>query len=464
MTKLLIFDLDGCLVHPKESRELHYKALNRALESIDPKYVINRDEHLTKYDGLPTTKKLNMLTEEKGLPKDLHNEVWKKKQQMTIDIINKEMEYDYRIREVLARLKNDGLTLCVASNSIRETVRAMLIRKGFMEYIDWYYGNDEVCRPKPSTSMYLECMLNACADPVETIILEDSHVGRRAAMNSGAHLMAVVDSDDIIYDNIKKFITSVNEKGIMKPKWQGGDLNVLIPAAGAGSRFANVGYRFPKPLIEVHNKTMIQVVVENLNIDSKHIFIVQRDHYEKFHLKPLLNLISPDCGIIQTEGVTEGAACTTLLAKYLIDNDSPLLIANSDQFIENWDSNEFLYSMQADNIDGGILTFEASHPKWSYVKTDENGYVTEVREKEVISNEATIGIYYWTKGSDYVKYAEEMIENDIRVNGEFFTAPVYNQAIADGKKIKTFKVKNNFYGLGTPNDLEFFLKHYKGKI
>jgi dTDP-glucose pyrophosphorylase len=227
--------------------------------------------------------------------------------------------------------------------------------------------------------------------------------------------------------------------------------------AGAGSRFSKAGYTFPKPLIEVKGKPMIQVIVENLNIDAQHIFIVQKSHYEKYHLKTLLNLISPGCEIVQVEGLTEGAACTTLLAKEHIDGDYPLLIANSDQFVE-WDSNEFMYSMGSDSIDGGILSFRSTHPKWSFAKLDENGYVERVAEKEPISDIATVGIYYWAKGSDYVKYAEEMIEKNIRVNDEFYVAPVYNEAIHVGKKIKTFDVKS-MWGIGTPEDLSFFLEN-----
>jgi dTDP-glucose pyrophosphorylase len=232
-------------------------------------------------------------------------------------------------------------------------------------------------------------------------------------------------------------------------------MKVLIPMAGAGSRFSTAGYTFPKPLIEVKGKPMIQVVIENLNIDAEHIFIVQKEHYEKYHLKTLLNMISPGCKIVQTEGVTEGAACTTLLAKEFIDNDYPLLIANSDQFVE-WDSNEFMYSMGADTIDGGILTFRSTHPKWSFAELDEKGFVKRVAEKEPISDIATVGIYYWTKGSEYVKYAEQMIEKNVRVNNEFYVAPVYNEAILDEKRIKTFDVKR-MLGIGTPEDLKIFL-------
>ena len=442
--------MDGVLV---DAKELHYEALNMALSLVGEQYVISRDEHLSTYDGLSTTKKLNMLSDRKRLPEDKHTFVWEKKQEMTLKIIDN-FEYDETLRSVLQKLKQNGYMLCVASNSIRETVKMMLLRKGLLEFFDFCYSNQDVKMPKPHTEMYLRCMIKAGVSPKETLILEDSHIGRKGAQESGAYLCPIIDSKDVTYEKIMDYITSNNEKKTA-PKWQGGKMKVLIPMAGAGSRFAERGYTFPKPLIEVKGKPMIQVVVENINIDAQHIYIVQKTHYEKYHLKTLLNLITPNCEIVQVDSLTEGAACTTLLAKEFIDNDSPLLIANSDQFIE-WNSNEFMYAMGTDSIDGGILTFRSTHPKWSFTELDKNGYVKRIAEKEPISDIATVGIYYWAKGADYVKYAEQMIQNNIRVNGEFYVAPVYNEAIDDGKKVKTFDIKK-MWGIGTPEDLNLFL-------
>ena len=230
-------------------------------------------------------------------------------------------------------------------------------------------------------------------------------------------------------------------------------MTVLIPMAGAGSRFEKAGYTFPKPLIEVNGKPMIQVVVDNINLkNEKHVYIVQKEHYERYALNYLLPLITPDCEIVQVENVTEGAACTTLLAKEFIDNDEPLLISNSDQFIE-WG----IGIPTKSSFDAAIYTFEATHPKWSFAKVGDDGYVEEVAEKKPISNIATVGIYYWQKGSDYVKYAEQMIEKNIRVNNEFYVCPVFNEAIGDGKQVITTDV-NKMWGLGTPEDLKVFLE------
>ena len=452
---LVIFDLDGVLV---DARELHYEALNRALATVDEKYVVQRQEHLSTYDGLPTSKKLNMLTKNKGLPKELHNTVWKRKQEMTYKIISEEMEYDERMRSVLRQLREDGHRICCASNSIRESVKMMLLKKGLLEYIEFIYSNQDVKHPKPSPEMYLKCMIKAGIGPKYTLIVEDSHIGRKAALSSGASLCAVRNPDDVTYEKIKGAIEhNFKSQKIITP-WQGGKMNVLIPMAGAGSRFEKAGYTFPKPLIDVNGKPMIQLVTENLNIEARHIYIVQKSHYEKYNLQQLLNLISPDCVIVQVDGITEGAACTTLLAKEFINNDEPLVISNSDQVFE-WDSNEFMYSMVADEVDGGILTFEATHPKWSFAKLGEDGFVTEVAEKNPISNIATAGVYYFRKGSDYVKYAEQMIERDIRTNNEFYVCPVYNQSCEAGQKIKVFHI-DKMWGLGTPEDLNHYLAHH----
>lgn len=461
MIKAIIFDLDGVLC---DAREIHYRALNMALETIDPKYIIERDEHLSTYDGLPTTKKLQMLTQNKDLPTSLYDKIWKLKQEMTLSVIN-EMKYDEGKRLILRKLKEKGYKIYVASNSIRETIKMMLLRTGLLEFVDHFISNEDVNNPKPHSEIYLRCMLHSGLNPKECLIVEDSHKGRKAAIESGGHLCGVENPDGVTYEKIVKYIDEANKHNVIKnikPKWQGGTMKVLIPMAGAGSRFQAAGYTFPKPLIEVFNKPLIQIVVENLNIDAEYIFIVQKEHYEKYNLKCMLNLIAPNCKIAIVEGLTEGAACTTLAAEEYINNDDHLVIANSDQFVE-WDSNEFLYSMCADEIDGGILTFRSTHPKWSFVRLDEKGFVCEVAEKRPISDIANIGIYYYKHGSDYVKYCRQMILKNIRTNNEFYVAPVYNEAIADGKKVKNFDV-SGMWCLGDPESLDFFVNNYKGLI
>ena len=452
MIKLIIFDLDGVLV---DSKKLHFDALDKALSLIGEEYQISYQEHLTSYDGLSTNKKLKMLCETKDFPRDEINNTWKAKQKITLKTIDN-FTVDKRIQNIFKQLKSEGFTIACATNSIRETAKLQLIRKGFMEYIDFLFSNQDVNNPKPNAEIYMRCMIKAGVSPDETVIIEDSHIGRQGALRSGGVLCAVENPEDLSYNKIKKTISNAI-KNIKKPKWSSDKMNVLIPMAGAGSRFEQAGYTFPKPLIDVNGKPMIQRVVENINIDATHIFIVQKSHYEKYSLQHTLNLISPGCKIVQVDGVTEGAACTTLLAKEYINNDEPLVLANSDQYVD-WDSSQYIYSCITDDLDGSILTFNSTHPKWSYAKTNDQGFVTEVAEKKPISENATVGIYFWKKGKDYVECAESMINKNIRVNNEFYVCPVYNEAILKNAKIKTFHIEK-MWGLGTPEDLDTFLKY-----
>jgi len=453
MTKLIIFDLDGVLV---EAKQIHYQTLNTALAEINQNYVITEAEHLSIYDGLKTTQKLELLTTNKGLDPKFYDSIWSRKQNLTIEAIS-QLRMDDRLVSVFTKLRNDGYKLACCSNSIRRSVLVMLSKIGLIEYMDLILSNEDVKNSKPHPEMYWKAMSMMGVLPEETLIVEDSPHGLLAASRSRANILRVDSPKDLDYH---KIITKLQEtKSMNIPKWQGGKMNVLIPMAGAGTRFQQAGYTFPKPLIEVNHKPMIQVVVDNLNVDATFIYVVQKTHREKFNLDTLLNLITPGCKIVEVDGLTEGAACTTLLAKEHINNDYPLLMANSDQFVE-WDSNEFMYKMIEQKVDGGILTFTATHPKWSFAKVDEYGYVTQVAEKNPISDIATVGVYYWAKGSDYVKYAEQMITKNIRTNNEFYVCPVFNEAIGDGKKIKTFNI-GKMWGLGTPEDLNYYLENYK---
>lgn len=238
--------------------------------------------------------------------------------------------------------------------------------------------------------------------------------------------------------------------------------------AGKGSRFADAGYVFPKPLIDINGETMIEVVIRNLKPQDDHrfIFICQREHYEKYDLHNVLkNATNNNFEVVLLNGLTQGAACTVLAAAQYINNDDDLLIANSDQFTE-FNINDFLTESRNENSDGLIMTFKASHPKWSYARVDNSGRVLEVAEKKVISDKATVGIYYFKKGSSFVTGAQKMIHKDIRHNNEFYVCPVYNELILNGEKISICNIESEkMHGLGTPEDLNSFLKKIEeGKV
>jgi NDP-sugar pyrophosphorylase family protein len=238
-------------------------------------------------------------------------------------------------------------------------------------------------------------------------------------------------------------------------------LNIVVPIAGRGSRFAKAGYDRPKPLILVHGQPMIHTVVRNVRPRRPHrfVFLALREHLVNFPLQETLRNIAPGCIVIPVGSVTEGAACTVLLARELIDTCDPLMLVNSDQWVDV-SIDEYLDELPRTNADGVIMTMTAHDPKWSFVALDNRRRVTRVVEKTVISEEATVGIYAFRQGRHFVHAADRMIAKNLRVNGEFYVAPVYNELVADGAAIVTYNVGREgagMYGLGIPSDLERFL-------
>ena len=443
MIKLVLFDLDGVLV---DTKQIHFDALNESL-SHHGYPEITEDLHTLVYDGLTTDQKLDKM----DIPDDMQVKIHIRKQSITMARM-RTIKRNHDILDLFEALRVSGYKIGVCSNAIGKTVDNCIEQLWLTPYLDVVKSNYDVSNPKPHPEIWWNAMSDMGVYPYETVIIEDSPTGLSSAYESGAKVIRVSSPDEVDVYLMDK-IAEGGDKVI--PKWRDDKLNVLIPMAGAGSRFVDAGYSFPKPLIDVDGQPMIQKVVENLGLEANYIFVVQKFHREKYNLDSMLNLIAPNCKIVEVNSITEGAACTTLLAKEYIDNDNPLFIANSDQYVE-WNPLNFMYQMNQRDADGGIVTFKATHPKWSYAKTDDNGLVTEVAEKNPISNNATVGFYYWKHGSDYVKYANKMIASNERVNNEFYVCPVFNQAIGDDKNIHTYEA-DKMWGLGTPEDLERFL-------
>ena len=454
MIKAIIFDLDGVLV---DTKQIHFEALNAALKKYKFK-KISIDDHVKIFDGLPTNEKLKILQKRIGLPKKYFLKINNYKQKITAQILKKNIKKNSEIVKIMKSL-HGKYKIAVATNAVNSTLKICLNKLGISKYIDFKLSNEDIINPKPNPEIYLRIFIKFGIYPSEALIVEDSHYGREAAISSGAKLLPIKKIEEL---DLKKIKLNLISKKIIDKKnvsWEDNKMNVLIPMAGAGKRFFDAGYVFPKPLIEVDNKPMIQWVIESLNLQANYIFIIQKEHQEKYNIKSVLKILQPECKIIELDHLTEGAACTTLLAKKYINNSDPLIIANSDQYI-NWNSSKALYDFNSKNLDGAILTFEAIHPKWSYAKCNEEGYVTEVAEKKVISKNATVGVYYWKHGSDYVESAEKMIKKNIRVNNEFYVCPVYNEFLAKNKKVKIHNV-DKMWGLGTPEDLDNFIRSIK---
>ncbi|MDL0114896.1 glycosyltransferase family 2 protein [Campylobacter felis] len=236
-------------------------------------------------------------------------------------------------------------------------------------------------------------------------------------------------------------------------------MNIVIPMAGLGSRFAKAGFKKSKPFIDVLGKPMIVRVLENLAYENaKYILIARKEQLE--NEKEAIEEIKKEFNVelICIDSLSEGTVCTVLYARKLIDNDTPLLIANSDQVVD-FTLSDFAKDCFERKLDGSILTFIdlKKDPKWSFARLEKD-LVVEVKEKEAISDIATVGIYLFARGSEFVDSAIDMICRNDRVNNEFYTCPVYNYAIKNGLKIGIYNIDfAHMHGLGTPEDLEAYL-------
>lgn len=237
-------------------------------------------------------------------------------------------------------------------------------------------------------------------------------------------------------------------------------LQVVVPMGGKAARFQERGFTFPKPLIEIGGRSMIELVLENLGPPQprQFHFICRKEHLTTFYLGDMLRLLAPGCQIIALERETAGALCSVLLAVDNLDPEQELLIANGDQFIST-SLGPFYEACRQPNLDGCILTFTATHPRWSFVRTDGAGRVTAVAEKKPISKQATAGLYYFRKARDLIEGAERMILKGLTTSGQFFVCPVYNEMILAGKRIGTHHLPDGaMHSLGTPEDVDLFLK------
>ena len=236
-------------------------------------------------------------------------------------------------------------------------------------------------------------------------------------------------------------------------------INVLIPMGGRGQRFRNAGYTTTKPLISVNGVPMIKRVIDNLDVKATFIFLVSEEDEKEHNLTQLLTEFCGDnkCQVVlENPNNRQGAAAACLLAEHLIDNDNELLVVNSDQLID-WNSADFFNAMHSQNADGGIITFTATESKWSFAKLiPGTAIISEVAEKKPISDKATVGVYWFKQGHDFVQGVKQMMSKQIKTNGEYYVCPVFNEVIGMGKQIYDYPI-TTMHGIGTPEDLERYL-------
>jgi len=232
-----------------------------------------------------------------------------------------------------------------------------------------------------------------------------------------------------------------------------------MPMAGKGIRLQKFD-PYPKPLVEVLGKAIVEWSIDTLGLEGNFIFCCKKEHMEKFKIDKLLKKIVPDCKIISIDYQTKGTLQSVLEAKELIDNDDELIISDTDHYLK-WNSEFFNKNIRKKTIDGCVMVFPEEHTsnKCSYVKLDNQGYVIKSAEKQPISKTATVGLHYFKKGKEFVKYANQMIKQGMEFNNEFYVTPIYNLFAKSKKKIITFPVEK-MWALGSPEEINDFLKEY----
>jgi NDP-sugar pyrophosphorylase family protein len=234
-------------------------------------------------------------------------------------------------------------------------------------------------------------------------------------------------------------------------------LQIVIPMSGEGRQFAEQGYTFPKPLVDISGRPMIEIVVRNVTPREPHrfVFICRKEHLARYALAEVLQLIAPHNDLISLNQATAGALCSVLLAADRLAEDSELLVVNSDQYLDS-SIDVFLAAARQVEADGSVIIFPSTHPKWSYVKV-ENNAVVAVAEKRPISRNATAGIYYFRSSRNFLKAAERVILKNAAVGGEFYVCPVYNELVLEGRNVTIFPIaREQMHSLGTPEEVKTF--------
>jgi HAD superfamily hydrolase (TIGR01509 family) len=447
----LLFDLDGVLI---DLKELHRDAYLTAWNHLSPQAPITSGFHALHLEARPTKDKVVLCNQilKTTIPVQ---EVSALKQSLTERLI-----VDFHglatVTETIRWLKSQGHRLACCSNSIRNTIHLALTKLGILDQFDLILSNEDVSASKPNPEIYLKAAATFGVAPHECLVFEDSVVGKAAGTAAGCTVIPITNSSDITVDFMKgclEYKSRIHAPDV---------IHLVIPMGGLGSRFEKEGYTTPKPFLPIFGKEMYKWVIENmlprdpvLRAKIQTHIIIREEHRSLFQDTEGIHLHT-------LPALTEGPACTVLAIKDIINTSSPLVIANSDQHLE-WDSDALYYSLLHPSIDGIISTFSQLDPadiKWSYAKTDANQNVIEVAEKKYISSNASTGIYGWSRGSDFVAFAESMIQQNIRVNNEFYVCPVYNEAVKAKKSIRVLEC-SKMWGLGVPKDYEVFLANWK---
>lgn len=439
--KNYLFDLDGVLVN---TDNIQYESLVTAITHYFPLDLNNNIINILK-NTITTSDKLDYLINEKLILKNKKLEIYNKKKEIADHLFNK-LSVDYEKINLISYLKKNNCKISVVTNGNKKSAILILKAIRIYELIDLLITNEDVNNPKPHSEPYIKAISYFGGDLDKFIIFEDSETGLLSANGTGCKVYKVNNINEVNIDLIKN-LNKINR-------------NILIPAAGLGSRFRERGFKLQKPLILLDNKTLIQHAIDSLDIEGNYIFIIRKiDNESNIDLINVLKKVKPDCKIIEIDYVTEGSASTCYLAKEYIDNEQELVITNCDQIL-HWNSDK--YMKYSSNYNCSVLTYKSDSNKNSYIKVDKNNIGIEIREKEVISDDALVGLHYFKRGKDFIKHYENIYEKKIKFKNEYYVSTVCNDLILNGLEVVKYQLLENesYYSTGTPNDYFQYMKKH----
>lgn len=456
--RLVVFDLDGVLV---ESRDLHYEALNRALEEEAGKEcVISREEHTHVYDGLSTNQKLKMLEVAKGLPSDLHQNVWDKKQAYTESLVNEMLGPLDHILNTITALKKMSLPVCVASNCIRSSVKTILTQIGLMPYVDVFLSNEDVKNAKPNPDIYEKACSIFGVSPSETLVVEDSTIGFEAASRAGCHMLRVSNPHDVTESSVK---SRIQELECLTE-----EVTIVLPLAGPYPEIwqAREASEMPLYLTDVSGESVLELIGKSLSTRryvANYIFVVKEAVSKAYDVDALCAkaVDYAPLKIVKTKTDTLSSLHTILQipAEYIPDN-VPLLVADGHH-IPVWKDGESLDNILGSHSAGALTVVQATNPRFSYVrlsfdkrsKEGPSRVVEVAMEGRPTSDLACSGLYYFKRASDLREAAKTVIGTNQRWLGRFFTAQLYNELVQNGLEVEALQLKN-YWSLRTVDEIE----------
>ena len=445
--KYYLFDLDGVLIN---TDNIQYNSTKEAIYNTCKYDISSKDDINIFKSTITTRKKLEYLVNRKVIKDNDVEKIYSLKKSIANEKFEK-ITIDKKKIELFEFLKDNDCKIAVITNSNKNSANIILKHIGIYKYIDYFITNEDVVNSKPHSEPYIKAMIKFGGDINEYIIFEDSEIGLISAHGTGCKVYEVKNSNDVNLDLIKS-LNNINDDI--------SNINIVIPMAGLGNRFKERNFKTLKPLLKIKNATLIEYAINTLDINGNYIFIIRKNNED---IKNILKKIKKDCKIIEIDYLTEGSASSCYLAKDYINNNNELIISNCDQILE-WSSERFLNKTRELNLDCSVLTYLSDSNKNSYIKVDNANLAYKIQEKDVISNNALVGVHYFKKGSLFIKSYEEIYQNRIKIKDEYYISTVCNNLIKDCRVGHVpLNYHEKYHSTGTPEDYFKYLR-YIGKL